>query len=136
VPFMLWTQKTFIHIGYFWKKLDQSNSIRQSWFIKDQLCANKEDLLHVPHCIVSLITFSWNMCYLIRLHVDMLTLLKRLLTKEQMLIKKVRMERCLLYLACKKTTMELFWYYSCYSIPFLLFPNLFFGFIDHALCKL
>ncbi len=59
------------------------------------LCANKEDFLHATHCIISLITFSLNTCYLIRLHVDMLTLFDKLLTKEQMLIQKVRMERCL-----------------------------------------
>jgi hypothetical protein len=40
------------------------------------------------------------LCHLIRVHVDMLTLLKRLLTKKQMSMQNVRMEKCLLHLAC------------------------------------
>jgi hypothetical protein len=35
------------------------------------------------------------------LHVDMLILVKRLLTKEQMPMQKVRMENCILHLTCE-----------------------------------
>jgi hypothetical protein len=41
-----------------------------------------------------------NMCCLIKLHAVMLTLFKGLLTKEQMSIQKVRMEKKKLHLAC------------------------------------
>ncbi len=71
--------------------------------------ANKEDLLHVTHCIYHYYSsieihlyqnyfsmschWHWNMCCLIRLHVDMLTLFKKLLTNEKMSMEKVRMEK-------------------------------------------
>jgi hypothetical protein len=41
-----------------------------------------------------------NMCCLIKLHVDMLTLFKGLLTNEQISIQKVRMGKKKLHLAC------------------------------------
>jgi hypothetical protein len=41
-----------------------------------------------------------NMCYLIKLHVDMLTLFKGLLTNEEMSIQKVRMKKIKIHLAC------------------------------------
>lgn len=78
------------------------------------LSVNKEDLLHITHCIISLLFFSkfiyikvyfnmlchWhrNICCLIWLHVDILTLFKRLLTDEEMPMQKVIMEKCLLHL--------------------------------------
>jgi hypothetical protein len=42
-----------------------------------------------------------NMCCLIWLHVNILTLFKRLLTKEHMSMQKMRMKKCLLHLACE-----------------------------------
>jgi hypothetical protein len=42
-----------------------------------------------------------NMYNLLKLHVDMLTLFKRLLTKEQMSMLKVKMENYMLYLTCE-----------------------------------
>jgi len=80
------------------------------------LGANKENLLHVTHYIVSSLPFSlklyqgyfnmschWhmNMCCLIKLHVNMLTLFQKILTKEQMSMQKVRMEKCIFHFACE-----------------------------------
>ncbi len=68
------------------------------FFYAFSLIANKENLLHMQHCIISLLHFAeihlyhgyfnmschWHMntlCCLIRLHVNMIILLTRLLTK-------------------------------------------------------
>ncbi len=72
------------------------------------LSANKEDILHVSHCIMLSLLFDWNsfiyklfnmschwhmnMCCLINLHMNMFTLFKRL--------QKVRMEICFWDIAC------------------------------------
>jgi hypothetical protein len=42
-----------------------------------------------------------NMCCLIKFHVNMLTSFQKLLTKEQISMQKVRMEKCISHFACE-----------------------------------
>jgi len=53
-----------------------------------------------------------NMCCLIKLYVDMLTLFKRLLTKEHMSMQKVRLRRSFCIQHVETTTMEWSLYYA------------------------
>jgi hypothetical protein len=112
------------------------------------LGTNKEDLLHVPHCIISLLSLlkihlyqvylnmschrHMNIYYLFRFHVNILTLVKRLLTKKQMSMQKVTMEKCLLHLTCGNNydglTSRLCMVFNFLFISFL-------GFINHKIYK-
>jgi hypothetical protein len=111
-------------------------------FYVSSLGANKEDLLSVTYCIISLLPIGlnsfilrlfqhvmllyMNMCCLIIFHVNMLILFKRLLTKEWMQCKH-KNGKMLLHLACG----------SNYNGTILIL-NLFFSFscfIDHKLYK-
>ncbi len=86
------------------------------------LGANKKDLLHVTHCKISFLPFFSNsfisklfqhvtsfrnMCCLFWFHMNMLTLFKRLLTKEQMSMQKAKMEKkSFLQLTCENNCDE------------------------------
>jgi hypothetical protein len=75
-----------------------------------------------------------NMCCLIKLHVDMLTLFKGLLTKEQMSIQKVRMKKKKkLHLACGNNHDGVV---SILCMMLNLFLYFFFCFIDLKLYQL
>jgi hypothetical protein len=78
----------------------------------------RQDVLHVTYYIISSIFFGWNsslsrlfqlvmschwhmnMCCPIKLHVDMITLFKKLLTQNCMSMQKVRLEKYFSHLAC------------------------------------
>jgi hypothetical protein len=72
-----------------------------------------------------------SMCCLIKLHVNMLTLFNRLLTKEHISIQKVGMEICYLHLACENN------HDGIILILCMIFNHLFiyFCFINHKLYK-
>jgi hypothetical protein len=79
------------------------------------LGANKENLLHVTHCIISLLPFSRN-SFISRLVQHVM-----LLTREHVLFCEASGEyvnakgeygKMSLHLACKKITMKLFQHYS------------------------
>jgi len=103
-------------------------------------------ILHLTHCIISSISFGWN-SFIFRLfqHLRSLTyehvltnstlcgyvdMLKGLLTNEQMSMQKVKMEKCLMHLACKIPIMEFFHIMHGAWSPFYLFY-----FMDHKLHK-
>jgi hypothetical protein len=71
------------------------------------------------------------MCCLIWLHVDILTLFKRLLTNEEMPMQKVIMEKCLLYLTYGNNHDGVILILCMVFFLFLFFL----GFIDHKLYK-
>jgi len=72
-----------------------------------------------------------NMYCVLKLHVDMSTMFKKLLTKEKMSMQIVRMEKGLSHLW--KITMKSFWYCAWYSISSLFY--LIYTFINHKLYK-
>jgi hypothetical protein len=108
------------------------------------LGTNKEDLLHVTHCIISLLSLfkihlyhgyfnmscHWhmNIYYLFRFHVNILTFVKKLLTKKQMSMQKMIMEKCLLHLTCGNN-YDGFTSGLCMVFNFLY--TSFLGFINH-----
>jgi hypothetical protein len=69
------------------------------------------------------------LCHLIRVDVDMLTLLKRLLTKKQISMQNVRMEKCLLHLACGNN------YEGIFFIQCMILNLIFFMLLCQGLCK-
>ncbi len=71
-----------------------------------------------------------NMCCVFKLHVDMSTLFKRLLTKEQMSMQVVRMEN---KIKLHLIVVESFWYCAWYSISSLFY--FIYIFTNHKLCK-
>ncbi len=66
------------------------------------------------------------MCYLIKLHINILTLFKKLLAKEQMSICQMKMDTLPLYLACGNN-------HDGVTLILCLSYLLLFCFIDHKL---
>jgi hypothetical protein len=60
---------------------------------------------HYLHQSYFNMSYHWhmNMCCLINIHVNILTLFNRLLPKKHMSMQKVKMENCLLHLTCGKS---------------------------------
>jgi hypothetical protein len=111
------------------------------------LGTNKKDLLHVPHCTTSLLSLlkihlyqgyfnmscHWHMntYYLFRFHVNVLTFVKRLLTKKNVNAKGEN-GKCLLHLTCGNN-YDGFTSRLCMVFNFLF--TSFLGFINHKLYK-
>jgi hypothetical protein len=62
-----------------------------------------------------------NMCCVFKLHVDMSTLFKRLLTKNQMSMQIVRMEKSLLHLIVENNYGVILILYMIFNLLFILF---------------
>jgi hypothetical protein len=73
-----------------------------------------------------------NMCCLVKLLMNKLTLFKRLLTKENLLMQKTRMKKCLLHLVCENNHDGVISIFMHGIQPHIY---LFICFIDHKLYK-
>ncbi len=137
-----------MHLKILWLK--KGGSLLAIWNICfPSLCANKEDSLHVPHCIISLL-FSGQNPFISSLlqHVLSLTyehvlssqvlcgcvnILQEIINKGIDVDAKNGNEKVPSIQHVKIIMMEL--YYSWYSISSLLLPTFFFGFKNHDLYK-